>query len=516
MSKSPQSNLPMPGQNPSGVTSAPGHNLPGLPERITVAYRPFAESERWLKQRFSQSSAGKAGYAALAVVVFVAGMLCLGWLFAEAIVRALGAQSQLGASTYQSWKYLNQLIISLFSLTASVPLAVVTGSYLGRSTQLHLDKSGISLGSVHGGIKFASKRISWESCLSIGLQRRLSGSAVENFIVVNDKGGKQISIKVSALADVVERETVLAGLKQWGHQYVNDIGVFESLLPPREHVYTQLWLQALTAPPQRENLLPLVSDAVLGDGRYQVKRKLGLGGQGTAYLASDLKKNQDTVVLKEFILPVYVDIDVRKQALAAFENEARILKALDHPGVVKLLDFFAHDQRTYLVLEYIEGESLEDRVLKKGPMNATETKKLAWQMCDILEYLHRQSPPVVHRDFTPDNLILRPNGSLTLLDFNVAQQTDGTNTSTVVGKQAYLPPEQFRGQPVPASDVYAMGGTLFYVLTGRHPEALTTCHPFDHNPSVPVPVDTVIAKATALELSKRYGSAAEFRKDVTW
>lgn len=491
-------------------------NLPAAGDTVSCQYRPFAETERWIKQRFSESSAGKAGFTVLSVSICVTGLAMLGWLFADAIIRMLGAQSTLSASTYQAWKYLNQLIISLFSLTASVPLALAAATYLGSPTRLIINKHGIVTSAVHGGIPLVTKGISWDHCLSIGLQRRLSGWQVENFIVVRDKGGKRMSIKVSALPEADDREALLGGLRQWGQNYVNDIGVFEALMPPREHVYTQLWLQALTAPPQRENLLPLVADVVLGGGRYAVTRQLGLGGQGTAYLASDLKQSKRTVVLKEFILPVYVDIDVRKKALSAFENEARILQALDHPGIVKLLDFFAHDQRTYLVLEYVEGESLEQYVASKGPMNVTLTKKHALQMCDILEYLHMQSPPVVHRDFTPDNLILRPDGTLTLLDFNVAQQihSSAAGSGTVVGKQAYLPPEQFRGEPEPASDIYAMGGTLFYLLTGLVPEALTASHPFDHNTSVPTPVDKVVAKATALELKHRYRSISELRKDI--
>ncbi len=119
---------------------------------------------------------------------------------------------------------------------------------------------------------------------------------------------------------------------------------------------------------------------------------------------------------------------------------------LDHPQVVKLEDFFVEDHRAYLVLEHIDGENLREIVLRDGPMSEERIKKLGEQMCSILTYLHKLSPPLVHRDFTPDNLILHKDGTLKLIDFNDAQQVEYATTGTVVGKQAYLPPEQFRGQ----------------------------------------------------------------------
>jgi hypothetical protein len=124
----------------------------------------------------------------------------------------------------------------------------------------------------------------------------------------------------------------------------------------------------------------------------------------------------------------------------------------------------------------------------------------------ILEYLHGQEPPVVHRDFTPDNLILAKSGTLKLIDFNVAQQQESTTTGTVVGKQAYLPPEQFRGQPCPQSDLYGLGATLFYLLTGHDPVAITCSHPQELEPAVSSLLDSIVAQATALELAERFAN----------
>jgi len=235
--------------------------------------------------------------------------------------------------------------------------------------------------------------------------------------------------------------------------------------------------------------------------------------QGTAYRVQDSDTEED-VVLKEFILPVYVDVAVRRQALERFENEARILKQLDHPQIVSLTDFFIEDHRSYLVLEHINGKSLKQLIMENGPMSEEQVKGLALQMCTILDYLHGLAPPVVHRDFTPDNLILREDGTLKLVDFNVAQQTEATATGTVVGKHAYLPPEQFRGTPVPASDLYSMGATLHFLLTGQDPEPISISHPQKVNASVSGAMDFLVAKATAMSLDDRYASAEEIRNDI--
>ena len=140
---------------------------------------------------------------------------------------------------------------------------------------------------------------------------------------------------------------------------------------------------------------------------------------------------------------------------------------------------------------------------------------LAAQMCSILTYLHELAPPVVHRDFTPDNLILNKKGTLKLVDFNVAQQTELTTTGTVVGKHAYIPPEQFRGKPTTQSDIYALGATLFYLLTGQDPEPITASHPRAVQANTSEALDLIIARATALDTTVRYKSAVELSADLS-
>jgi len=123
---------------------------------------------------------------------------------------------------------------------------------------------------------------------------------------------------------------------------------------------------------------------------------------------------------------------------------------------------------------------------------------------------------VVHQDFTPDNLIVDESGALKLIDFMVAKQlaADDSETSTVVGKHHYMPPEQFRGQATRQSDLYALGCTLYFLLTAEDPEPMSEAHPILKNASVSGELDALIAKATQLDLSRRYKSAKEIQADL--
>ncbi|MBA3860092.1 MAG: hypothetical protein C0507_24555, partial [Cyanobacteria bacterium PR.3.49] len=238
----------------------------------------------------------------------------------------------------------------------------------------------------------------------------------------------------------------------------------------------------------------------LKESQYEVLGRLGLGGQGTAYLCTEISVGKK-VVLKETILPTFVDQVARQNALSRFEQEARLLNRMDHPQIVKLTDYFIEDHRSYLVLEHIEGGNLKEHVARKGRLSEAEVREFALQMCDILEYLH--SLNVVHRDFTPDNLMLTQDGLLKLIDFNVAKNEEVGITATVVGKHAYIPPEQFRGKPTHKSDLYAMGATLSFLLTALEPTPITQSSPQNTNEEISDDLNSIIKDLTSLSEEKR-------------
>src|SRR5262249_46009135 len=152
----------------------------------------------------------------------------------------------------------------------------------------------------------------------------------------------------------------------------------------------------------------------------------------------------------------HAGLNVSKKVLDHIQRQAELLKRIEHPQIVKLVDLFVEDQRAYLVLEHIPGESLRELVDREGPLPEEAVISLGIQMCDLLAHLHCQSPPVIHRDFTPENLIHTKEEQIKLIDFNVAQQMESKATRTVVGKHSYIPPEQFRGKASTQSDIYAM------------------------------------------------------------
>jgi serine/threonine protein kinase len=259
-------------------------------------------------------------------------------------------------------------------------------------------------------------------------------------------------------------------------------------------------------------LTALAPQTVLHEGRYTIKEQIGAGGQGTAYLASADGLTPE-VVLKEYVLPDHNNVHDRRRALKRLEDEVQILSRLNHQQIVSLHDVFIEDHRAYLVLDYIDGPSLKSIVAREGKFDVARTLELSLQMCSMLTYLHSLSPPLVHQDFTPDNLLLTKSGLLKLVDFNVAKESATTKTS-LVGKQAYMPPEQFRGKTSVQSDIYAMGATLYFLLLGTEPEPLTCSHPSTVRDDVPGELDRIIAKATALDPESRYVSAAELEADL--
>ena len=362
--------------------------------------------------------------------------------------------------------------------------------------------------------KRRGRYLKWSDMARIYMHRpKKSTSPLDEDLCFRSRSGKVHKIKMGAIESIEDRELLLKAIEKWAPQVSRDHSVIQALQPPPNHSYTELWLQALSAPPKREKLKPLLMGTELKNKKYVISQQIGSGGQGHAYLA----RNEQglSYVLKECLLPVYVDVSVRRTALEQFENEARLLRQIDHPQIVKLIDFFVEDHRTYLVLEHIDGHSLRQLVKAKGAMSETEVRSLCVQMCEVLKCLHAMNPPVIHRDFTPDNLILHKDGTLKLIDFNVAKQVvESTTSGTVVGKHAYLPPEQFRGMPERASDIYAMGATIYYLLCGKDPEPIASSHPKRERPDLSDSINAIVERATALDTQKRYKTIYELEADL--
>ena len=219
--------------------------------------------------------------------------------------------------------------------------------------------------------------------------------------------------------------------------------------------------------------------------RYEVVRLLGEGSSARTLLCTDLREGRP-VALKELHFARLGDW----KYLELFEREARMLSMLDHPGIPKILDYFEGEGESatfYLVQEFIEGPSLQQR-MEAGPMlGQKEIGTVALGLLDVLDYLHGRAPPVIHRDIKPSNVLLRSDGSPVLIDFggvSVGWRSPGAAGTTVVGTFGYMAPEQLVGQGGPTSDLYSLGATLLHLATGRRPADF----PFDAG-RIEVPVD---------------------------
>ncbi|HEY9772841.1 MAG TPA: serine/threonine-protein kinase [Planktothrix sp.] len=327
------------------------------------------------------------------------------------------------------------------------------------------------------------------------------------------KYGTAYTLKWDEVMTSTVTETLLAAVKTLAPHAVVDFGDIEKERTLRQDSFTQLWLQSLSNGMKRERRGRLADATSLCEDRYKVVACLGSGGQGTAYQAIDNSTGLE-VVLKEYILPIHGGAEAIAGSRLNIDREIMLLSILDHRQIVRLIDHFAEDHRGYVVLEFVHGVSLRKHVQDVGKMTEKDVIAAAIAVCEILEYLHGQQPPVVHRDITPDNLIVEENKKIKLVDFNVARQFSCDKTAAVVGKQAFIPPEQFRGKATPQSDVYALGCTMFCLLTGLDPEPMCPSHPIHFQSEISSELDRIVAKATALSEENRYASAADLKSDL--
>jgi len=257
-------------------------------------------------------------------------------------------------------------------------------------------------------------------------------------------------------------------------------------------------------------------------GRYQLERRLGVGGMSTVYLARDMRFGsvERWCAVKE-ILNTGVDSQTRRLNLDNFVREANILAGLAHQSIPKVYDFFGEDSRSYLVLEFVDGEDLEALWSRtKAPLAPRDVVSWAIQVCDVLAYLHSQTPPVIFRDVKPSNIMLTSRRRIMLIDFGIAKVLQSTPKGTMIGTEGYAPPEQYRGVADPRVDVYALGATMHHLLSGLDPR-LEPPFTFQErslsmaNALVSPALEAAVCQALEYEAEKRFATIQDMGHALT-
>jgi len=246
--------------------------------------------------------------------------------------------------------------------------------------------------------------------------------------------------------------------------------------------------------------------------RYRIIGTVGRGGFGAVYKARDSEHANQIIAVKEMSKSGLTPQEIL-EATDTFQREALMLAQLSHPRLPRFYDYFADGERCYVVLEFIDGETLEEHLLKVtgGRLPLDQVLPIGLQLCEVLHYLHTRQPPVIFRDLKPSNVMLTPDDSVYLIDFGVARQFKPSQTRDTIpfGSPGYAAPEQYgRAQTTPLSDIYSLGVTLYQLLTGVDPTQ-TPFHfaPFQlPNQPTPTELQALIGQMLELDASKRPAS----------
>lgn len=271
-------------------------------------------------------------------------------------------------------------------------------------------------------------------------------------------------------------------------------------------------------------LTPLKEGTVLLN-RYEIVRKIGGGGMGAVYLASDNNLGGVVRAVKEMV-QAHIAEDQQQKAIEDFKRESMILSSLDHVSIPTIFDYFydENEGRFYLVMKYISGGDLAGRLraAPEGKIDEMTVTGWALQITEVLDYLHSQPSTIVYRDLKPSNIMIDGNsGRIMLIDFGIARSINQKEEKgvTAVGTMGYAPPELFSGKVEPRSDIYSLGSTMFHLLTGADPQSNPLLifdfqknpRPRQINPQLSDQIETILMRAVEYNADSRFASSAEMR-----
>lgn len=250
------------------------------------------------------------------------------------------------------------------------------------------------------------------------------------------------------------------------------------------------------------------------DGKYEILKEIGRGGMSIVYLAMDKRLNKQWAVKEILKKGSGKNDEIVVNSLLA---EANMMKKLDHPALPRIVDIIDNGITIYVVMDYIEGESLDKILNEYGAQPEDMVVGWAKQLCDALSYLHSQKPSIIYRDMKPANVMLKPEGNIKIIDFGIAREYKEQNLAdtTVLGTKGYAPPEQYSGQTDPRSDIFALGMTMHHLLTGVDPRNGEPYAPVRQwNPELSEGIEIIIDRCVEPAAEKRYQSCADLLYDL--
>lgn len=252
------------------------------------------------------------------------------------------------------------------------------------------------------------------------------------------------------------------------------------------------------------------------DGKYKILNEIGHGGMSNVYLAINEKANKPWAV-KEVRKSLERDFNLLRQSLIM---ETDLLKKLKHPNLPSIVDVIDSDENFLIVMDYIEGNTLERLLSEEGAQPQEQVADWALQLCDVLDYLHTRQSPVIYRDMKPSNIMLKSDGSVVLIDFGTAREFKEKNTTDTccLGTNGYAAPEQFggMGQTDARTDIYCLGTTMYHLVTGHNPsEPPYEIYPVTKwNPGLSTGLECIIQKCTQKNPADRYQTVKELQYDL--
>jgi serine/threonine protein kinase len=370
---------------------------------------------------------------------------------------------------------LRLFLASIFALYGSGPLAVTACIFLphAKSRRISMDADGIVF-PFQLGFFGASFRL-WSDLKSVDLQAAPAGTpALKRTLVIKFHSGSRYKLQAQCCS-TSELDRLISSIDANAENCV----VSDEILNLRAQLIDAL--ARSTAVPEKDEyggldaaafsstiFVPHANSSMIENGSLRIVKQIASKPLCAVYLART--KDGRLVIVKQFYLAE--DNLETKEMRKIFEREYELLGQLKHERMAKILKVFTEGPSSYLVIENIRGTDLRKNVTYHGFRPESLVRRWALELCELMIELHRQQPPILHRDLTPDNIMLNECGHIVLIDFGAAHQFLESVTGTVIGKKSYVAPEQLRGHASPASDIYSFGCTLYFLLSGKDPVSL--------------------------------------------